>query len=360
MRMNGAVADAAMETGGVVGTMLVQIATVAAAVYAVLSALLVLLVAGKIAKPPWHKPRPGRRLTDRWLPVAWAGAVEPADVGLSVVDVVFGSYAGLILRGWLVLGRGRGTARAKVGVVCVHGAGRDRRAFLRHAVFLRDCGLDVLLFDCSNHGISDAVRMWPLSPWPGRSVSLGKREHLDVVAAVRFMRTRGIEKVVVMGTSQGATSAIIAAAKLSDAAPSETPDALIVENPFASPEDLVAPIVQAVFTRYKLPYFPVLRRALEKVTVWLGLFRTGNLPRRTQLRAINFVSSIHIPIFFIHGTEDVLVSSRQSVRLHALATHPAKDIWIVDGAPHTQCYHTAPLEFEARVISFLQKALGTW
>jgi len=110
-------------------------------------------------------------------------------------------------------------AGARVCVIAVHGGGRDRRAFLRHtgAIF-HPAGLDALLFDCSGHGLSDERPRWPRSSWPGRALSWGTREHADVAGAVAWARgAGGYNAVVVIATSQGAASTIIAAARAAGA-----------------------------------------------------------------------------------------------------------------------------------------------
>ena len=42
--------------------------------------------------------------------------------------------------------------QGKICVVCVHGGGRDRRAFLRHIPLFVKRGIPVLLFDFREHG----------------------------------------------------------------------------------------------------------------------------------------------------------------------------------------------------------------
>ncbi len=62
----------------------------------------------------------------------------------------------------------------------------------------------------------------------GRGFSYGIREKIDVVAAVNFMKIeKGFAKVVVIGTSVGGSSAIMAAAQ------DPNIDAVIAENPVA-------------------------------------------------------------------------------------------------------------------------------
>lgn len=343
----------------------------------VVSLLAVLYISFRIAKPPWHNPNPGKVHSNQNIPASWLGATSPTELLLPYIDVSFPSYANTTLRGWLIpsshtsrdstgesrRNRGQfanapinseavdaeGYNPSRTAVVCVHGAGRDRRTFLRHAKFLSDAGHDVLLFDCANHGTSDCVPAWPLSPWPGRAISLGRREHQDVNAAVNFVRRRGAIRVIVLGTSQGASSAIISTSK------HQNIDLLILENPFASPEALVGGIVDVLLAKIGISIF---KRLLKAPIVWLSLLRTGNIPARGQLRAIDFAGNVHVPMFFVHGTKDIIVDYKQSEVLFDLVMHERKEIWIVDGAAHTQCWFTKPEQFEARVLAFINKHIG--
>lgn len=354
--------------------MILEVLLYCVILFACISLCLVLYISFRIAKPPWHHPNPGKVHSEDNIPKSWAGATSPSQLNMTYFDVTFLSYANLTLRAWLipsglaspVISHGAPTTQyqsisnassdgdanasnytpSRVAVVCVHGAGRDRRAFLRHSKFLSQAGHDVLLFDCGNHGTSDCVPMWPLSAWPGRAVSLGKREYQDVNAAVNYVLRRGAKKVVVLGTSQGASSALIAAAKYKNVA------LLVLENPFVSPDALVSGIVDIVLSRIGVP---VIRRLLKPPIMWLSLLRTGNMPRYEQIRAVDFVGQVRAPVLFVHGTEDIIVNYNQSEELFYKVTHDRKDIWIVNGAAHTQCWFKEPEQFEERVLAFIRE-----
>jgi len=51
-----------------------------------------------------------------------------------------------------------------IGIIAIHGAGVDRREFLRFTPWFHEAGFEVLLFDCREHGISSGT---------GRGVSYG-------------------------------------------------------------------------------------------------------------------------------------------------------------------------------------------
>lgn len=102
------------------------------------------------------------------------------------------------LRGWHVP-----ADRARTVVLLVHGAGRDRRTFMRHVPVFFASGYASLLVDCREHGASSAQ---------GRGVGFTTREALDVIQTAKYAReVLGYEKVVACGTSQGGASVIVAA-----------------------------------------------------------------------------------------------------------------------------------------------------
>lgn len=142
------------------------------------------------------------------------------DLNLDFEDVSFETTYGATLRGWFVAAPPN-VVRHNIGICFIHGGGRDRRAWLRHVPLFHTQGYDSLLFDLSEHGTSDGRR---------RGFSYGIRELHDVISAVRFMKqVKGLKRVVVVGTSVGGSSAIMAAAVDSNI------DAVIAENAVASP-----------------------------------------------------------------------------------------------------------------------------
>eukprot|EP00166_Cyanidium_caldarium_P006351 ctg_915.g446 len=242
-------------------------------VWLVLLLLASVALSRKIAFPPWHDPHPGGELTQYWMPLAWSTyTYDPMrSLSLPFEEVAFRNRFGRTLRGWWVPGdpAAASASDVRVGVVCVHGGGRDRRAFLRQSVLFHRRGWHTLLFDCTNHGTSDGCKAWPRSRWPGRALTYGTREWADVADAVQFARillaridggnaaeadatslnavSSPTTKVVLMGTSQGAVSCILAAAheRLStphvddrERRPASLADAFVAENAFLSPAHL--------------------------------------------------------------------------------------------------------------------------
>jgi uncharacterized protein len=145
----------------------------------------------------------------------------PADYGLEFEDVTFTSLDDVELKGWLIPGEGE-----KV-VIIAHPGGftrygistKDQRGlvkfakedveFLNTSRQLHDAGYTVFMFDFRNHGESGQ------SP-NGGVTGVGLEEYRDVIAAVRYVRSRAEladQPIGFVSFCQGANATIIAMSK---------------------------------------------------------------------------------------------------------------------------------------------------
>ena len=286
-----------------------------------------------VLNPPWHElrsPEQGLKPPDEFIRKNWSpGIHDPmTDFGIAYEDVEFPAVDASTLRGWWV----PGAEGASVGIVTVHGAGADRRDFLRHLPMLREGGYPVLLFDEREHGISDGT---------GRGISYGVRESHDVSSAVAYAKEqRGLEDVVVLGTSQGGASVLLAAAR------DEEIDAVISENPFTRLEDLLGDTAM-------MKQIPgQMRGAITRVALWRIGSRPGDGP-------IDHVARIAPrPLLLMHGTEDPVIAFGHSERILEAANHPTAELWLAEGARHAALIDHAPDEYRRRIHAFLATAVG--
>jgi fermentation-respiration switch protein FrsA (DUF1100 family) len=63
------------------------------------------------------------------------------------------------------------------------------------------------------------------------------------------------------------------------------------------------------------------------------------------------------PLFFIHGSEDRTTSVRHSRALYDAYRGP-REIWIVQGSPHTGAYFADRQLYVERVVGFFARNLG--
>lgn len=286
-----------------------------------------------VMKPPWYEhrtPEQGLRPPNDFMLEGWApGLNDPkTDFGVAYEEIEFEAVDGSTLRGWWV----PGAPGAKSGIVTVHGAAADRRDFLRHLPMLRANGHPVLLFDEREHGISDGT---------GKGISYGIRESHDVSSAVAFAKdVKGIERVAVLGTSQGGASVILAAAR------DDRIDAVISENPFTRIEDLLGDTAMM----REVP--GQLRGAIIRLSLW----RMGSGP---QDGPIDHVAAIAPrPLFILHGKADPVIPFGHSERIMEAAAHPTAELWLPEEARHAAIINRWPEEYATRVQGFIQASIG--
>jgi uncharacterized protein len=245
-------------------------------------------------------------------------------LGLAYEDVSFKAEDGETLRGWFV------PAASDVGVVTVHGLGANRLEFLRDAKALHDSGYAVLMFDCRGHGMSDGS---------GRILRLGIWEHRDVEAAVAYLKqSRGIRRVIVLGCSQGAASAIEAAAEDKDI------DGVIAEASILSPRDILT-----VATRRARPD---LASGFVAMMTWIAVWRMGGRGMPGPIDAITQIAPR--PVLLMQGSADDTVPPNDVRVLFDRAREP-KSIWIGEGAGHCQLREKYPQQYRQHVIDFLTR-----
>ncbi len=284
-------------------------------------------------KPPWYEHRsPAQGLAPRegdpYAEQGWQGVYrDPGrDFGYAFEEVSFAAVDGSTLRGWFV----PGLSGATVAVATVHGAGADRRDFLRHLPLLHEAGYLVLQFDCREHGISDGA---------SRGVSLGAREHHDVSSAVAYLKQqRGFERVAVLGTSQGGASVILAAAA------DPAIDVVIAENPFTRIVDLIRDSERARNAPLWL---------LDSITT-LAILRMGAFGLPAPIDVIGEISPR--PLLLMHGGADRVIPVEHSQRLLAKARDPV-ELWILPEAGHAALFNADAEAYRQRVVGFLLRWL---
>ncbi|KAL6043896.1 X-linked retinitis pigmentosa GTPase regulator [Balamuthia mandrillaris] len=328
-------------------------------------AVLVAWIITEIAiRPPWYIPtKPEEGLTDQQIPAYWQGICHNPkyDLGLDYDDVEFFSEKNnCTLRGWFIGAAPTSsvttpkaedgaskdksaTSSGSLGIVFVHGGGRDRRAFLRHVPLFYKQGYGMLLFDFSEHGTSDSTT---------RGFSYGIREQHDVHAAVKWMKEqKGFRRIVVFGTSVGGSSVIMAAA--SD--PDNRIDAVIAENPVACAEEF------AIFHLKKMlsVYAPKTSNSIfimpfYKLVALIFLIRIGALTKGYERPYLCVSKLSPRPLLLMHGTSDDLVPPQHSELIYANAKEP-RDLWLAKDAWHCALYDKDPVEYGVRVHAFLNK-----
>ncbi len=250
--------------------------------------------------------------------------MTPAVFGLKYEGVAFYSKNDkLLLKGWYI------PAGSNKTIIAMPGGKQTREdrstKMLELCVDLVKQGYNVLVFERRGCGQSQSAKL------SQRSV-LGR----DFSGAIDFIRNRNgdDEHVILLGVSIGATAAI-ASARENDGI-----KAVICDSCFKS----IPLMAERVISQPFRPFAIFRPGAVIMGRLFFGLDKES---------AIDKVPYINCPIFFINGSEDRSVPPQDAYSLLNTSNNPADEIWIADGAKHSQSYMTYPEEYVDRIIKFL-------
>lgn len=252
---------------------------------------------------------------------------DPADYVLSYEKIAFKSRDGLTLRGWFIPAeKPRGT------IVFCHGHAGSMDPDIEYAPAFHDSGYNVLMFDFRGHGRNE-----------GQRVSMGYRERLDLLGAIDYLRSRGIDRVGVLGFSMGGAVAI------STAPQSETIRAVVCDGGFTR-------LGNAIARGARERGWPGWIAALvSPLIICLASLRLGSwLPRADPVRWVDKIAPRALLI--IHGGLDPYVSLADVHELYAKAGEP-KELWVVPEAGHRRVDKQRPDEYRAKLLGFFDKWL---
>ncbi len=254
-------------------------------------------------------------------------ADSPANYGLTAEAAEFRSGDGVTLHGWYIAAKNS----VKTITVC-SGANGSLDADVHVAPWLHEAGLNVLLFNWRAHGQSE-----------GEVVTLGFNERYDLIAAVEFAKSKGAERIGVLGFSMGGTVAIATAAVYEDI------HAIVADSPFV----YVLSAVAGGLIERRMP--EGLSYLLARLFVITACLRT-----RLNLFDVDLVRWIHRvaprPLLLIFGAQDVIVPKTEVDLLFARAGNP-KEVWRVPEAAHRNIHTLQPEEYRRRIIEFFEKNL---
>lgn len=183
---------------------------------------------------------------------------------------------------------------------------------LAETKLLYDCGMNVLVVDERAHGASE-----------GEYATFGAKEALDAWQWIGLMRKMGFEKLMVMGRSMGAATAMLTASTDTD----QVLRCAIEDSGFTSMRDEMSYFVRSR-ARWVPPFlYPLLTRVaipVIKKRAGFSMLDAAPIDRLPQCR---------VPMLFIHGEEDTFVPFDMMADL--VAAHPGpKAAFSVPGAAH--------------------------
>jgi hypothetical protein len=214
----------------------------------------------------------------------------------------------------------------------LHGVGDNKISGLGLAKVFHARHFNVLMYDSRAHGRSD-----------GRYCTYGYYEKFDVAKAIDVLAEKKIISlgaIGLFGTSMGAAIAVQAA--------SVEPRirAIVAEGCFTNLRTITVDYQKRLL---RMPWH-FLRNVAMKRSEHIAHFSHHEV---SPLRAL---AKVHVPILFIHGKNDVFIKYQYSEQLFAEAQEP-KELYLIDGAHHSNIHAIAQQEYEARVVSFFEKWL---
>jgi dipeptidyl aminopeptidase/acylaminoacyl peptidase len=283
------------------------------------------IIASDLFRQPYHPlwPRVNRTLDLlRIDPFPVGGGAPPQfpnwrDPGGAFIyyrDVTLTTADGLELSAWYVPAINASSSPTETAtIILAHGL-LESKASMKHLVpWLHEAGYNVMLLDFRGHGQSD------LQP-----TTVGRLEALDLQAALDWLEAEGVgDRVGGLGMSMGAVVLVNTAVR------DDRLDALVLDSMFAEWND-------TDFAKdYRLP------------PDWL----VPDVPNPAEL-----LPNIHVPVFVIHGTADILTEIGHAYRVYAAANEP-KQLWINDSG-HAWSSMTYPEVYRQKVLDFFSRALS--
>lgn len=255
------------------------------------------------------------------IPPTARPSLNPARMGLVCEEVEIRTEDGFRLTAWW-MPNGK---PERAPVVILHGLGASKAHMIDYILFAQEQGNPTLAIDFRGHGGSDPSL-----------TSIGYFESRDAEAAMRFVRGQGAGDPVLWGTSMGAVSALLAAARDGSAA------GIIADAPFDTYRNTVLHHARLF---YGLSEFPLITLAMPMIESRVGF-------RVDKVDCLRAAEQIQAPMLLLAGEEDVRMPPAMVRTIYERAAGP-KEFWIIPGEGHEN--RNFGQEFRDKIAGFLGK-----
>ena len=247
-------------------------------------------------------------------------SLTPRDLKMDYEDVSFRTADGLTLRGWYIPSAKK-TAKT---LILLHGYPADKGNILPALAFLHD-DFNLLLFDFRYLGKSE-----------GSYSTAGAKEIEDLLAAIQFLKSRGVKEVGVWGFSMGGAVALMAVEKAPEIR------AVISESSYSSLADMTLELLRIPVLNYPIAYL---------VGFWAKLFLGIDVREASPADRLR---NSTIPILLIHSSADAVIPfSHARILQQALAKNPNAEFWFNDQFAHGELAS----DYRTRIKDFFLKHL---
>jgi dipeptidyl aminopeptidase/acylaminoacyl peptidase len=250
-------------------------------------------------------------------PPRFISRLTPKDLGLCYEEVTFPTADGLKLAGWFI-----GNPASSETIILLHGYPADKGDILPAFSFLAK-KYNLFFFDFRYLGRSE-----------GWFSTVGARETEDLLAAIKYLKSRGIKEVGVWGFSMGGAVALMTAERAPEI------KAIVSEASYSRLDLLAASL-------YRLP---ILKYPLGWLTrLWAKLFLGIEVKK---ISPIDSARRLNIPVLIIHSTDDRVIPFSHALMLkEALKNNAKAEFWFQDNLVHGQL----PPEYQKRLSDFFER-----
>jgi dipeptidyl aminopeptidase/acylaminoacyl peptidase len=247
-------------------------------------------------------------------------SITPRELNMPYEQVSFTTADGLTLHGWFI----PSGKKADKTLVLLHGYPADKGNILPALAFLH-ADFNLLLFDFRYLGESE-----------GNYSTAGAKEVEDLLAAIRFLKGRGIKEVGVWGFSMGGAVGLMAI----DKAPEIR--AVVAESSYASLTEMALQLFRIPLLNYPVAYL---------IGFWANLFLGIDV---RDVSPAERIRNTTVPILISHSSTDAVVPFSQAKTLQqALIHNPRAEFWFNEEFAHGQMGS----DYQGRVRSFFQNNL---
>ena len=212
-------------------------------------------------------------------PIKITSSVTPASFGLPYEKVAFQTADHVLIKGWFIPSK---KPHAKT-IILLHGYPADKGDILPSHIFLYQ-HFNLFLFDFRYFGESEEVYS-----------TIGKKETLDLQAALAYLHKRGIHEVGVWGFSMGGAVALMSAPSAPEI------KAIVAESAYAR-LDMLAD------SHYPIPGLNyVIGQGLR---LWSRLFLNIDI---STVRPDQSIATLTIPILLIYVKNDAVINYQHAL-----------------------------------------------
>lgn len=218
-------------------------------------------------------------------PLQFISHLDPQNLGLHFEKVVFETSDQVALSGWFIPAK----SPTKKTIILLHGYPADKGNILPVMAFLHQ-HYNLFLFDFRYFGDSG-----------GHYTTIGKDEVKDLLAAIKYLRTRRIDQVGVWGFSLGGAVALMTAPLAPEM------KAIVAESSYARLDWMAT------------DYFkiPLLKYPLKELTRYLGILVLGYDIR--DVSPAEALAKISVPVLLIQSRNDNVIPHHHALLFEEIA-----------------------------------------